>query len=122
MPNVSTWEEKGLYRVFSGKISGEEVLQSNLDTHGDPRFDDLRYVINDFTQVSDFEVTESDIEIIAVVDDVAVLSNPKIKIALVVTLRSLLEWVGLYCEKMEDATYICGIFSTVEEARQWVDG
>jgi len=45
----------------------------------------------------------------------------KIKNAIVVTLRPLLEWAAMYCEKMVDSPYICGIFSSLDEAREWVN-
>lgn len=114
------WEEKGLHKVYLNKTSGREILESNFKLQGDARFDDIRYVINDFTQVAEFELTEDDINIIVSVDDVASRSNAKIKIPIVVTLPSLLEWASMYCEKMQDSPYICGIFSTMEDARVWV--
>ena len=114
------WEEKGLLRTYIDKISGGEIFDLNLKLHGDMRFDDLEYVINDFTAVTDFYVTEEDIMKIAIVDNVASMSKPVLKIAIVATLEPLLDWINKYLSVMQDSPYQCQVFASLEEARQWV--
>jgi hypothetical protein len=106
--------------VFTDKTSGEEILRSNLVLQGDSRFDDITYVINDFTQIVEFEVSDLDINKIVTIDHVAAISNPKLKIAIVATLESLLAWVHLYCEKMQDSPFECKIFDNLNDAYKWV--
>ena len=113
------WEEKGLLRTYIDKISGGEIFDLNLKLHGDMRFDDLEYVINDFTAVTDFYVTEEDIMKIAIVDNVASMSKPVLKIAIVATLEPLLDWINKYLSVMQDSPYQCQVFASLEEARQW---
>lgn len=113
------WEDNGLYRVFTGTTSGTEVLNSNLSIHGDPRFDEIDYVLNDFLSIDNFEVSDMDIKKIAHMDSVAELSKPTLKIAIITTHSELLEWVNKYLMCMKDATYICNIFSNIDDARQW---
>ena len=120
MPHHLIWEEKGLYRKFIDSVSGEEVLNSILAIQGDARFDSIRYVVNDFSQIIDFEVSDLDIKKIVIVDNVAAMTNPNIKIAIVATYEPLLQWIELYCEKMEDSLYECKIFDNIDEAYQWV--
>jgi len=120
LSHLNTWENKGLYRKFENKISGEEVLTSNLTIQGDPRFDDIRYVINDFTQIVDFEVSGADINIIAATDNAAAISNPSIKIAIVSTHDPLLAWIKHYCEIMKDAPFECKIFDNINDTYKWV--
>lgn len=79
------WQEKGLYRKFTDTVNGDEILGDNLKLQGDARFDNIRYVINDFTKVVDFNFTDLDVHKISVTDKVASISNPKIKIALIST-------------------------------------
>lgn len=114
------WGEGGLYRKFTNNISGEEILAANLNIHGDPRFCDINYVINDFTHVVDFEITASGISKIVTIDNVASLTNPRLKIAIVATLDSLLNWINLYCERMHNQPYECKIFHNLDEAYTWV--
>lgn len=120
MSHQNIWEKNGLYRIFTGKISGKEVMGSNLASHGNAHFDTIKYVISDFTQITEFEVSDDDISIIATIDNIAVKSNAELKIAIVVTLESLKIWVQLYCEKMQDSPYECKIFNSIGDARKWV--
>lgn len=120
MAYLNTWKDKGLHRQFTNYITGKGVLDQNLSIQGDPRFDGLRYVINDFTQITDFDFTDVDIKRIVVMDNTAALSNPKIKIALIVILEPLLEWASIYCEYMKDSPYPCRIFDNMNDAKKWV--
>jgi len=113
------WEEKGLRRVFTGNISGEEVFGANLEIHGDARFDSINYVVNDFTQVVEFEISEIDIHKIVAIDNVAVMSNPYLKIAIVATLEPLLVWIQMYAENMRDSRYESAIFDNIYDAYSW---
>ena len=119
MAVTNIWEDKGLERVFSDRTSGHEVVESNLSLHGDSRFDDIHYVLNNFSAVETFQVSEIDISLIANIDAAATVSKPRLKIAIVATLDPLLEWIYKYCEKMQNSPYECRIFSDVENARQW---
>lgn len=120
MSHLNIWEKKGLYRKFENKINGEEVLTSNLTIQGDSRFDDIRYVINDFTQIIDFEVSSTDINVIAATDNAASISNPNIKIAIVSSHEPLLTWIKHYCGIMKDAPFDCKIFDNINDTYKWV--
>ena len=120
MAHLNKWEDKGLYREFKDHITGKEVLELNLTIQGDSRFDNLKYVINNFTQITDFDFSDIDIKLIAITDDVAALSNPRLKIALIVTLEPLLKLADSYCEYMKDSPYICEIFDNLNDAKKWV--
>lgn len=120
MSHQNKWEENGLYRIFTDKITGDEILTSNLSIHGDSRFDDIRYVINDFTQIVEFEAAEIDILKISTIDNVAARSNSYLKIALVATSESLLKWIHQYCIQMQDSPFECEIFNKLDDAYQWV--
>ena len=119
MSYKNIWKENVLHRTFSEKTSAKEVLDSNLLIHGDSRFDRINYIINDFTQIDDFEVTEPEVREIVAIDNAAVNSKPRLKIAIVATLQPLLEWINLYCNKMESSSYECKIFSDKDDAHEW---
>ena len=120
MAHLNKWEGKGLYREFKDNITGREVLNINLTIQGDPRFDNIKYVINDFTQIADFYFSDIDIKLLAVTDNIAAKSNPRLKIALIVTLEPLLKWADSYCEHMKGSPYICEIFDNISDAEKWV--
>lgn len=120
MSHQLIWETKGLYRLFGTKVSGMEVFDSNLSIHGDERFDQIKYIINDFSHVSEFDVSNMEVLKIATVDDVASISNATLKIAIVASLESLLPWVYMYCDYMQDSPYECRHFYSLDAAQHWV--
>lgn len=120
MAYQNKWGEKGLCRIFTDKVSGDDILDANLALHGDSRFDDISYIINDFSQIVDFQLSGMDIVKVATIDNVAALSKARLKIAIVATTDAVLDWVNLYCEKMVESPYECEIFSNLDCAYQWV--
>ena len=43
------WEPEGVIRQFSGNVSAREFIQSVEQVQGDSRYDEMRYIINDFS-------------------------------------------------------------------------
>jgi len=52
MSHSNTWETDGLFRKFIGEISAYEILDSNIELHHDSNFCHIKYVINDFSEVT----------------------------------------------------------------------
>jgi len=119
LPYHNNWKDNGLYRKFTGEITGGEILESNLSIHGDPRFDGINYVLNDFISIVEFDVNNTDINIISTIDNVAALSKQKLKIAIVATNTDLLKWVNVYLNMMQDSPYETAVFSTCSDALNW---
>lgn len=121
LPSKNNWEEKGLYRLYSDVATGGEVVTSVLEAYGDARFDRLRYVINDFSQITCFEIDEFDLKRIAVTDDVVAMTNKNIKVAQVATNESLIAWIELYRHQMQHSPFEYKLFSTLADARAWIN-
>lgn len=47
------WEPKGVWRRFSGTLSLQDVISAIKAVQADPRYDSLRYAINDYTAVEE---------------------------------------------------------------------
>ena len=120
MSHTKTWESGGLYRKFTGKISGEEILESNFDLHMDSNFQTLNYIINDFTEVTDHSVEITHTKVYASTDEIISNTKGKLKIALVVTQDPLIVLANSYREEMIGKRFECDIFNTIEDAREWV--
>lgn len=117
MPCKVTWKDEELMWELSGDISTEEFHQINSDQYGDPKWDSLRYLIADFRQVKNIDLPELELLAIQAMDKAAALSNPYLKIASIADTeetRKIAEFYG------EDSPWECGIFKTVEEARNWL--
>lgn len=123
MAYTTTWLPHGVIWVYSGKLTGNELLQSNLDIFGDERFDNLRFQIVDLTNVDSLEVTEKHMRKIAHLDMAAARSNPRVKVAVVTTSDEGLGITNYYDQQTaEKSPWTTKIFSTFKEAQAWVRG
>ncbi len=120
MPYTNNWQEKGLYRKFTGTISGIEILEANLKLHVDPRFNNIEYVLNDFTEVGDLRVETKHTSAYAASDKVISDRMHGLKIALVVTTELQIELANAYREQMKDSNFKCEVFTSLDDAYKWV--
>ena len=120
MSYTNTWETGGLYRKFTDTISGDEILKSNFELHTDPKFQEIKYIINDFMEVTGHSIQASQTKVYAVTDDMISKTKGKLKIALVVTQDPLIALANSYREEMIGKLFECEIFHTIEDAREWV--
>jgi len=120
MPHTYTWEPGGLYRKFTGAISGEEILESNFELQIDPNFKKIDYIINDFTAVTGHSIKTAHTNAYASTDEIASNNKGDLKVAIVVTQGPLIALANNYREHMIDNKFECDVFETVEDARKWV--
>lgn len=122
MPIVHDWSAKGLHTKYIGSISGDDLVEDALKVSGDPRFDDIRYVIGDWTESGSNTIGIDDVERLAACMKAVAKSNPYIKNATVMDAdeeRAAL--VGLYLFLTEDIPWEVDAFKTLEEAKFWVE-
>lgn len=122
MPHSNTWETAGLYRKFIGEISAYEILESNIELHNDANFNNIKYVINDFSEVTGHSIEVTHTRIYASTDRLISDYKEELKIALVVIQTELVALANSYREQMIGERFECQIFKTIKEARAWVGG
>jgi len=115
-----TWEETGLYRKFYGEISGDDILESNFEVQGHEKFSTIKYIINDFLDVTEYSIKMSHTKAYATSDDIISKEKGALNIAIVVNKPGLIELAKNYQKQMVDNMFKCEIFSTLEDARSWV--
>lgn len=120
MPYELIWEPKGVIKRFYGNVSAGELLKAGIDTEADHRFDTYRYVINDFLDCTGIVVSPSVVDEIAAIDLAASASNARIKIAVVATAPEIIAVASQYADS-DMNVYPTRIFSTLAEARAWLD-
>lgn len=121
MPYHNTWKDNGVTRTYHGDITSNEILNSNASVQTDPRFSEIKYIINDFTNINSCEASEDDINAIAAIDyGSSQARNIPDKIAIVTRNETLLNWAHIYFEKMKGSPYIFKICDSMDEALQWV--
>lgn len=121
MPHAILWEKNGVIRKFNGTISGEEILQSNFDLQAHPKFGDLKYIINDFTSVTEHNIELGHAKAYAVSDDVISDTKYELKIAIIVIQEDLIDLARYYKSQMTNMYFDCEIFESEKNAHQWIE-
>lgn len=119
MPHKLIWEPKGVYWKYYGQVSGKEVIGASTEIYGDPRFDDLKYKLVDFTDVEIFNMNNDEMLQIACQHKAANLSNPNIKNALISNekTKDLSEKFSAF---FKGSTWEVQVFQDINEANEWL--
>ncbi|NWF36918.1 hypothetical protein [Mariprofundus sp. KV] len=121
MAYSSTWKSTGIYRIFSGLVSGSEILKSNLELYNDVRFNSARYIINDFAEISGHSIEASDLQAFASMDEMIAQEKHEFKIALVVPQAAYVGLANGLCELTNNKLFEYATFQTVDDALKWVN-
>lgn len=121
MPYEMSWEPHGLYNLYYGSFSLDDIKSAQSAMYGDARFDSLHYIINDYSGgTPDDSIDESIVQICAATAWGATQSNPRLRFALIASeprTRALLEAIAAI-PVAADIPY--RVFHTLAEARAWI--
>lgn len=120
MPHQLTWEAKGVYWKYSGKVSGAEIIETSTEIYGDPRFDLLRYKLVDFSDIESIDMNDHDITKIACLHKAAGLSNPRIKNAILISSNQS-KLANQFAAFFDDSPWDIQIFNEIDKANTWLD-
>ena len=115
------WEPDGVLKRFSGTVSADEFLRSVKQIQGDSRFDDVRYVINDFSGAAADKLCEETLTELSAMQYGAYASNPNCRIAFVTTDQAFAESVKRILLSPDMMSYQVEVTPTLSEARDWLD-
>jgi hypothetical protein len=124
MPTELTWESNGLlYIRYSGLITGNEVLTSQQKLGEDLRFDNLKAIFFDGSEIKENLTTEDEIKLLGAITRAQSITNPNLKQALIVGYESDNQPLA---EGYKALAQISGckieIFHTEKAAREWAEG
>ena len=122
MPYTTHWEDRGIRWVFTGVLTGEELLNANLAIYDDSRFMEMRYQVVDFLLVTDFNVTSEIVREIGQLDEKASQRNPDVKVAVIATNLLHKGLTRMWELSGGGAIWQTAIFEDEETARVWVGG
>ncbi len=117
MPISLQWERHGAVKVLTGDVTGDELFNALADLQNDPRFDALRYVVEDFSGVGSVQLDAAGMDMLVDGAIGAALSNPHIRIA-VVTGTPLLRTLAR--QFAAQSPYITQTFASLAAARAWI--
>lgn len=118
MPYEIIREPQGIHKRFWGVVTAGEFLSSVGKFHSDPRFENIRYTINDFAATESFVMGESGILDTAAINIGATFVNPKYRILAVTEDPTIIAMAKKYDELTGLPPIL--VFATLAEARQWL--
>lgn len=119
MAYTLAWEAKGVYWNYSGNVSGQEIIHASTEIYGDPRFDDLKYKLVDFSNAESIEISEDEIKLITYQHAAAAKSNARIKNAIVFDMDD--ERATLFTDYLVKlSSWEVRAFENLPEANDWV--
>jgi hypothetical protein len=113
------WEPHGVVKRFFGHVTSDELFQAGVDLQGDARFDQLRYVINDFLDIMGFSFSSREVDELSAIDNVASRTNQKLKLVVIATDPGIIELANQYANSPMNI-YPFRIFPTVAAGRRWL--
>ena len=114
------WEQRGVVLHFSGQITISDIVNASVDYEESPQFDDLLYVIADYSQITGCNATSEHIDDVWIVDRGAKFSNNRIKKAIITTTPEVIAMANRY-RSAPDPAFPVKIFSIEAEAREWLN-
>ena len=117
MPVALQWEPHGVVRTLSGTVEIEEYMDSVASLQNDARFDELRFIVEDFSDCTMQHVSEADMEMVLANAIGAAYSNPYIRIAAVAVEPQARHLIQLFAKA---SPFITRVFAQMAQAREWV--
>lgn len=122
MPVQHHWESKQLLHTsYIGKVTADELINAALEVSGDQRFDDLSYIIGDWSQSTVSTITMDDVERLAAYISAISKSNPSIKnVSVMNRNESSQSLISIYSMFTEQTSWEMEAFHSMVEAREWL--
>jgi len=119
MPYSLCWEPGGVYKQFTGAVSGAELVRSVIEVAHDYRFDSARYEVSDYLAAESTSFDQEALNEVRAVRMAAYSRNPHARLA-IVTLDPAMQqriFSTLAARLSMDQTRI---FTNLADANQWL--
>ena len=122
MAFTQEWKNKGVYRKYFDKLTSKDLIHSNSQLVGKAEFETIKYVIIDFTGITNIGIDDGDVNIATSFNENVNPYNKYIKVALVSNNNELQPLIEKYLEN----TLILlphaqqKLFDNITEAQSWV--
>jgi hypothetical protein len=116
-------QEQGLIITWSGEIKGTEVIQSYHERYApEERLKKLRYILTDYTNMTDFNLAPRDIKIMAEITNQAARHNRVIHAAAIMPTDISFGLARMFQSYADDDTtrWHTLVTRTREEAEDWL--
>jgi len=116
MPYQNHWEPHGVVKRMWGFVSAAEFVRSTEEIAADPRFDDLRFVIVDVSEMQGHDIDELALEKVAVIRIGSSLTNRSFRVVVVGSDRQLQDLI----DASQLPPHQTLAFASMTDARDWL--
>lgn len=113
------WIGSDFIATFHGDISFSDIAEANGIICGDPRFEEMKYQIFDYSKINSIDLDHDVALIISNLDSAAAVWNHSVKVATVTMDADLKEKIEEYNKLMESSSWVTKTFTNKQEAIQW---
>jgi hypothetical protein len=119
MPYSIHWEPSGVYKRFTGVVSGDELLRSVIEVANDVRFFHAHYEISDYLPADRTEFSQDALNEVRAVRIGSFQENPNIRVA-IVTLDTSIEQRIFSTIAARLTLHQTRVFPSLPDANYWV--
>jgi hypothetical protein len=119
MPYTLSWEPFGVYKQFTGVVSGAELVRSVNEVAFDVRFSKARYEVSDYLSAEYTEFSQDALNEVRAVRIGSYQRNPRMMVA-IVTLDTEIQQRIYSTIAAQLTLHQTKVFSTVSKANEWV--
>ena len=114
------WQPRGLVRHFSGEVTAAEMLAAVNAAAADPRFDDLRYIVDDYLDCTGNVANAVEMEEVLAIENAARSFNRRLRIAIIADQPDVARLMDCYIHGLPEKIPH-KLFSTRDAAMAWLN-
>ncbi len=119
MPYTLTWETYGVYKKFTGVVSGAELVRSVMEVANDIQFAQARYEVSDYLGADATDFSQDALNEVRAIRIGSFSRNPKVRVA-IVTLDTEIQQRIFSTIAARLTLHQTRIFSELSDANAWL--
>lgn len=121
MAHTTSWEPRGIVVEYRDQVTDLEVQRVVTNFQADHRYDDVRYILHDFSRVDRISHSPEVMVEISAQDSAAALSNPEHRVAIFPWSPALEAMVEDYLSSGLRGRDKVRLFADSHSARRWAE-
>lgn len=116
----SIWIPAGVYQKLSGFVSAIDFIRAAVEVQSDQRFEDVRYILKDLSEVTGHTLTPDSMADLAVIYCGFQSINPNCRIVFVCQDENLTNVIKSNLTSQKLASHPVEVMRTVSDAKDWL--
>ena len=113
------WGNNSVLVNYHGNVTINEIFEVTGLITGDLRYQTLTHITSNFSEVTSYTISESDINNLSTLNTIPSILNPNIKLAVVSNKNNIQGMVMKYIDFMKVNEWEIRLFNTLEESQKW---